>query len=114
MGQFYDEVKIKAMEAAAAPPQARAGKLGFYAMIVLAIIAGACLLWWKITHNPGTMVVDINKASAAQLSYLPGVGPVTAKKIIENRPYQTPEDLKKVPGIGDKTFEKMKARVKVE
>ena len=60
------------------------------------------------------MILDLNKASATQLSYLPGIGDAKAKVIIDHRPFKTVEDLKKVPGIGDKTFEKMKPRVKVE
>lgn len=114
MGQFYDEEKIKAMESAIAPPPPRSGNLGKIALVALAILAGIGLLWWKITHNPATMVVNINRASVTELSYLPEIGIAKAKAIVDHRPYQTIEDLKKVPGIGEKTFEKIKPRVKVE
>lgn len=114
MGQFYDEEKIREMEAAAGVPARRSGNLRFYLLAVVAIVAGGIWMWWKLTHNPDTMIVNVNRASAAELAYLPGVGPVTAQKIIAGRPYREIEELKKVPGIGDKTFEKMKARVKVE
>jgi competence protein ComEA len=39
--------------------------------------------------------VDLNSASEKDLDSLPGVGPVTAKKIIEHRPYQSVNDVAK-------------------
>ncbi len=39
--------------------------------------------------------IDLNTASADDLEELPGIGPVTAKKIIDNRPYTKAEDLSK-------------------
>lgn len=60
---------------------------------------------------PGTVPggkVNINAASAAELDALPGVGPATAEKIVADReangPFASPEDLKRVSGIGDKKF----------
>lgn len=57
-------------------------------------------------------VVNINRASAAELEELPGVGPATAQKIMDDReangPYAKPEDLMRVPGIGSKKFEAMR------
>ena len=37
--------------------------------------------------------ININEASARELEALKGIGPVTAQKIIENRPYSTVEEL---------------------
>ena len=52
--------------------------------------------------------VNINTASAEQLDTLPGVGESTAQKIIADReangPFSSPEDLKRVSGIGDKKY----------
>jgi competence ComEA-like helix-hairpin-helix protein len=55
--------------------------------------------------------VRVNTASRAQLETLPGVGPAMAERIMEARktsPFQTPEDLLKVSGIGPKKLEKMR------
>lgn len=38
-------------------------------------------------------LVNINSASQAELEALPGIGPVTAQKIIEGRPYSGVEEL---------------------
>lgn len=111
---FYDENKIRAMEAGSGGAQAKASNLGFYALIAIVAIVAIGMLYWKMTHNPATMIVNINKASVTEISYLPGIGDAKAKVIVDHRPYQSIEDLKKVPGIGEKTFEKMKARVKVD
>ena len=55
--------------------------------------------------------VDINSATEKELIALPGVGAKTAKEIVAARPFKTIDDLKNVKGIGDKTFEKLKAHV---
>ena len=55
--------------------------------------------------------VDINNATEKELLTLPGVGAKTAKEIVAARPFKTVDDLKNVKGIGDKTFEKLKAHV---
>lgn len=60
-------------------------------------------------------VVDINRATVTELETLPGVGPATAQKIVDDReangPFATPEDLMRVPGIGAKKFEAMRDQV---
>lgn len=52
--------------------------------------------------------VNINSASQAELEGLPGVGPVSAMKIINGRPYQTIEELKTKKIVGNALFEKIK------
>ena len=52
--------------------------------------------------------ISINSASLEQLDSIVGVGPSTAQKIVDGRPYSALEDLMNVKGIGDATFEKMK------
>ena len=55
--------------------------------------------------------ISLNTASQSQLESLPGIGPAYAQRIIENRPYQQIEDLLKIPGIGEKTFAKIKDKI---
>lgn len=52
--------------------------------------------------------ININSASAEELDKLPGVGPVTAQKIIDGRPYQDVEDLVNKKIVGASTFSKIK------
>ncbi len=49
--------------------------------------------------------LDVNRATDAQLQQIPGIGPVTAGKIIAGRPYRAVKDLLKIPGIGPKRLE---------
>ena len=60
--------------------------------------------------------VDVNSASAEELIRLPGIGPALARAIIEYRsqePFRTPEDLRKVKGIGDKLYDRLKDQITV-
>ena len=52
--------------------------------------------------------VSVNSASKDQLDSLPGVGPVTAQKIINNRPYAGLDELVTKKAIGPSLFEKLK------
>lgn len=63
--------------------------------------------------TPSFAAVDINTADQKALEKLPRVGPAKAKAIIAHRPYKTKEDLKKVDGIGDKTYKVLEPEVTV-
>jgi len=58
------------------------------------------------------VLININTAGEEELKKIPGVGEVTAGKIIDFRQrmggFAAIEDLKKVGGIGDKKLERMK------
>ncbi|WP_274307528.1 helix-hairpin-helix domain-containing protein [Solibacillus daqui] len=62
--------------------------------------------------------VNLNKANDSELTQLPGIGPSKANAIIGHRTeqgnFQTIEDLKKVTGIGEKTFEQLKELIDVK
>jgi comEA protein len=55
--------------------------------------------------------LDLNTAVEADLVRLPGIGPVMAKRIVEYRqthgPFKRLEDLRRVKGIGAKTYAKL-------
>ena len=61
--------------------------------------------------------IDINRAETWLLEALPGIGEVLAQRIVdyrsENGPFRTIEDLLKVSGIGEATFEKIKDYITV-
>lgn len=61
--------------------------------------------------------ININRANSWLLDALPGIGPATAEKIIDyrfqNGPFRSKEDLMKVKGIGDSTFEKLEDKITV-
>jgi competence protein ComEA len=64
--------------------------------------------------TPG--LIDLNHASAEQLDTLPGIGPVTAAKIVASRqdqPFKTVDELQSRGIIGQKTFDKLKSLVTV-
>ena len=62
--------------------------------------------------------ININTADVKELETLPGIGPQTAKKIIdyrnENGPFMSIEEIKNVSGIGEAKFENMKEKIKVK
>lgn len=65
--------------------------------------------------SPGALV-DLNSATEAELDALPGIGPVTAGKIIEARakaPFKTVDDLQTRGLVGQKTFDQIKAMLTV-
>lgn len=65
--------------------------------------------------KPGRIAV--NRATAEELTSLPGIGPHLAAAIIADRaqhgPYRTPEDLLRVRGIGPVVLERLKSRILV-
>jgi DNA uptake protein ComE-like DNA-binding protein len=52
--------------------------------------------------------IDINTATEKELKMVPGIGPVMASRIIAARPFRSADDLKKVNGIGDKKYAKLR------
>ena len=58
--------------------------------------------------------ININAASQSEIETLPGIGPSKAQGIIEHRPYDSIEEIKKVPGIGEATFQKIKDLITVD
>ncbi|WP_220501756.1 ComEA family DNA-binding protein [Microbispora sp. H10670] len=66
---------------------------------------------------PGGVVVNLNTATAGQLDALPGVGGVIAQRIVDYRDarggFQSVDQLKDVPGIGERKFAELRDKVTV-
>lgn len=60
-----------------------------------------------------TGLISLNGASQSELEELSGVGPVTAKKIIDNRPYSSVDELLSKKVVGQSVFDKIKDEITV-
>jgi len=57
--------------------------------------------------------IDINSADQRTLEKLPGVGPVMADRIIQHRPFNSVEELRRIRGIGEKVFDSIRPFIKI-
>ena len=61
------------------------------------------------------VLINLNTAGIEELDELPGVGESTARAIVEDReangPFNTPEDLMRVSGIGEKKYAKLEGMI---
>ncbi len=64
---------------------------------------------WVVTSVVNQVGVDVNTASPALLTYVSGIGPALARRIVTERetqgPFRSRRALQKVSGLGPKTFE---------
>ena len=62
--------------------------------------------------------ININMATAKELESIPKIGPVLARRIVDYRLefglFKSPEDLKKVKGVGEKTFNKIESHITID
>ncbi len=65
----------------------------------------------------GGGLLDLNRATAEELQALPGIGPVTAGRIVawreENGGFRAPDQLMEVSGVGERTFARLAPLVTV-
>jgi len=65
----------------------------------------------------GAQPVNLNTASLEELMTLPGIGEARAKAILayrtENGAFRSPEELKRISGIGDKMYQRLKDHIRV-
>ena len=95
------------------------------AVLVLAAYRHASAFWSQGAEvrklEPGARIayrVDLNRADAAELDLLPGIGPAKARRIIEHRaahgPFKRLADLSNVRGIGPVTVGKLRAHLRFD
>jgi len=62
-------------------------------------------------------VLDLNRADAEDLDRLPGIGPVLARRILDQRaragPFRSVDELRAVRGVGPRLLERLRPRVTV-
>ncbi|KQL48926.1 hypothetical protein AN963_03815 [Brevibacillus choshinensis] len=62
--------------------------------------------------------IQLNTATAEQLMSLPGIGEARAKAILRYReekgPFRSPDELKEIEGIGDKMYDRIKDRIRIQ
>jgi competence protein ComEA len=76
-------------------------------------ISGKSIIKKISPDNP----LDVNRATLAQLDTLPGIGPVTAQRIIDYRNkvgrINAIDELKKISGLGGSKFEEIKPLLRI-
>jgi len=93
-------------------------KLGqiLLAAIMVSVLASSALADSKQTPS-GESSININTATANELTFLPGIGASKAKLIVsyrDKRPFKRVEDIMRVKGIGRSTFKKIRNYISVD
>ncbi|MEM9587858.1 MAG: helix-hairpin-helix domain-containing protein [Planctomycetota bacterium] len=97
----------------AASPLSKPTVQGSIVLVMLAVILSQLPGLAKgdqgsVVADPVPLIIDVNQARESELTLLPGVGGVLAKRIIQFRanhgPFDSLQDLDAVPGIGEKTL----------
>jgi len=72
----------------------------------------------KSEISTSTSAVNINTADANELQRIPGIGPVSAKKIVDHRdrygPFGRPEEILIIDGISEKRFRELRSFILTE
>jgi len=84
------------------------------AALIMALLLGMAQ---AASTSSETKQININTATAEDLTSLKGIGQAKSQAIIEHRekhgPFKTVDDLKLVPGIGDKLLEQLRPQITV-
>lgn len=87
------------------------------AVVALAMIGAGAAIAKPKKKRPPAKPIDLNHATIDQLEELPGVGPVTARHIVEFRqksgPFKRVDDLLSIHGISQRRLEKMRPYIVV-
>ena len=84
-------------------------------VLIFSLFAVQAPAWAEEPAEPQAVVVNINTATAAELTQLDGIGETKALAIIADRdangPFESEGDLTRVRGIGDTTVENNAGRI---
>jgi competence ComEA-like helix-hairpin-helix protein len=97
-------------------------RVAFFAAVCVIALASLAIWLLRGVQSPipastpieGSLVVNINSATQAELETVPGIGPRLAPLIIEGAPYQSVDDLLRVSGIGKGNLERMRPFLKTD
>ena len=90
--------------------------------LVFALGGGTTPAWAQATKEPAKSEqkappaakkepLDINSAAADELKALKGIGEADAKKIVENRPYKTKDELVQKKVVPKATYDRIKDQI---
>lgn len=111
------------MSGAASTPRLVGTRLGLALLVAGLIIAAWLRISRPVVVGPTSqaagpfetrlgMRIDLNEATVAELTLLPGVGPRLAQRIRKDRaahgPFGTVDDLARVPGVGRGIVERIR------
>jgi len=86
--------------------------------IALCLVLAVMMALVSVSLAQEAEKININKASAVELTQLKRIGPKLSERIVEYRekhgPFERPEDIMQVRGVGPKTFELNKDRITTE
>jgi len=92
-------------------------KILVFSIILGLIFSGALVLQAQSKASPSNKKVNINTASVDELQRLPRIGPNVAQRIVDFRKehgrFKRIEEIMKVRGIGEKTFQRIKSLITV-
>ena len=87
-------------------------------IIPLCIVVAVMMALVSVSLAQEAEKININKASAVELTQLNRIGPKLSERIVEYRekhgPFERPEGIMQVKGFGPKTFELNKDRITTE
>jgi competence protein ComEA len=90
-------------------------KIACILALCLGLVFSSVSVMAQKSIHPSTEKISLNSATVEQLQSLPGVGPATAKAIVEYRTksgkFNRIEEIINVKGIGEKKFQKIKDRL---
>jgi competence protein ComEA len=95
--------------------------LALLVALAFALAAGTTAAWAQPPKDPPKPqpkppavkkeLLDINSASADELKALKGIGEADAKRIVENRPYKTKDELVEKKVMPKATYDRIKDQI---